>query len=239
MYDTHIVLSPPTIIPQSLQAKVTIITGAIKINLPYHPTTGTRVTYPSIKFQLQWHVMYVQGVVWPSKIGNLQHIIVMVGMVLCQKLGVPKLPWHQKDCKHHSLLTFEIFSHLILIPRHYFQPHRPTTDTDIIPHKTTSQIDYPLYIFACSILDTTKVISKATAEKQSGKWEQWYTFLTHTNAKYKFLYLLQQEDKKTLVLYFSASAQRNHFGTKNKKKLLHIEVKLSAPFMMAIQSDPA
>ena len=89
----------------------------------------------------------------------------------------------------------------------------------------------------------TKVIYKATVAKQSGNWDIWCTFLTHTGVEDKLLDGIQHGAKTTLVSSFVESVQRKQFVTTKKDKLLHGTVKaaisdISVPFRTALWSDP-
>ena len=106
-----------------------------------------------------------------------------------------------------------------------FQPQPPTKYSDIIPHQTAAQRRYPLDIIASGSLGATNIITKVNVAKQSGNWDRWCTFLTHSVITETFLGGTPQEYKTIIVSSFAASVQRNQFVTTKKQTPLHRIVK--------------
>ena len=120
------VITHSTIIPWRIHTKINRISGIRNIYIPHQPTTGTRVTHPSVHEEFQCPEMYVQELIWPIQGGTPGHSIMMVGLGHYHLRGVPTLPTHQRVCKHHIILAIEEFPHITRIPHQYFKTH-PTT----------------------------------------------------------------------------------------------------------------
>ena len=124
-----------------------------------------------------------------------------------------------------------------------FQPNPITTDSGIVPHKTSAHKRYLLDNIASGRLDASNGISKVTATKQYGSWDRCYTFLKNSGITDEFLGGIPKEQRKILVSSFTASVQRNQFGTTKKNILLYGTVKstisdVSVSFRTHLQSDP-
>ena len=193
-----------TVIPRHIHAKLTRIPGIRNINVTYHTTTGTRVTYIRLHGQLQWLVIDVQGLILPSQIITPRHSITIVGMEPHHWLGFATLPIQKRVYKQHSGLSLKVFPNPRWILRQYFSNHPNTTYSGVITHQTAEQRDYILDIFASSILETNKNIFKPTETKQSVNWDIWCKLITHSCVKVKFLDRIPQGYKTTLVSSFSA-----------------------------------
>ena len=136
-----------------------------------------------------------------------------------------KLVRNEASREHHWRLTLKGLKYFRLVPHKKIQLHSTSSDSGIIPHQTTTQRYYLLGIITSRILDMTKGISKDNTTKQSGNWERWRTFLTHTGITDKLLDGIPQVEKTILVLSFASSVQSNQFGATCKPKILHITVK--------------
>ena len=117
-------------------------------------------------------------------------------------------PIHQGNRDHHYGLTLKGFQYFRSVSQKKYL-HSTTSDSGIISHQTATKRDYLLDIFTSIIFYTTEGITKASATKQSGNWEIWYTLLTHTGITKYFLYGIPQGEKTIVVLSFAASVQRN------------------------------
>ena len=155
----------------------------------------------------------------------------------------PYVPNTSRELKTSLRTHSQVISIFHISSSQKYQIHSTTSYSGIIPHQTSTQIYYLLDIVTSSILDTTEGITKANVTKQSGNWERWYTFLTHTGVTNKFLNRLPQGEKKIMVASFAASVQRNQFGATRKPKLLHGTVKaavlgLSTSFRTHLWGEP-
>ena len=153
------VLLHPVIITRRLHAKLTRIPGISNINIPYHTTTGTRITNTSLHGKFQWSGIYLQGIIWPSQGIITQQSIMMFGMDPHQKWGFLILQTHQRVRKHHIRLSIEGFLYHRWIPHQYYQTYPTTTEISIIKHQNNLQRYYLLDIVSSSILDMTGIIS--------------------------------------------------------------------------------
>ena len=60
-----------------------------------------------------------------------------------------------------------------------------------------------MYVFTRIIMETNKLISKATVTEQSVNWKIWCTFLTHAGVEDKFLDRIQKGANTKLVSSFA------------------------------------
>ena len=101
--------------------------------------------------------------------------------------------------KHNHILPLKVSLHIILDPHRNIQPNPPITDSGIVPNQTAVQRRYLLGIIPSGSLDATNVITKATADNQSGNWDIWCTFITHSGITDKFLGRIPEEHKTIIV----------------------------------------